>query len=82
MEVNPIRVELDPVLPYKWVEKMIEVKNPMEQDLELYSIDFDKKFIEEEDILKRIDCLNLPVPEVIYLPLREPGGEFWQSIRA
>jgi hypothetical protein len=31
------------------------MKNPMEIPVELYSVDFDKQFIEEEEILKRLD---------------------------
>lgn len=34
---------------------MIEMKNPMEQAIEVYSVDFDKSYVEEEEILKRMD---------------------------
>jgi len=37
----------------------IEMKNPMEQPIEVYSLDFDKQYIEEEDIIKRIENFTL-----------------------
>mgnify|MGYP003353977759 CR=1 FL=1 len=43
-----------------------------------------EQYIEEEEILKRIDQLNPPagvVGEPLFLPLRKPGGEFWSSVR-
>ena len=33
----------------------IEMKNPMEIPVEVYSLEFDKLYIEEEEILKRIE---------------------------
>ena len=30
----------------------------MDQAIEIYSLDFDKQYLEEEEILKRIDSLN------------------------
>lgn len=31
------------------------MKNPMDQPIEVYSLDFDKQYMEEEEILKRLD---------------------------
>lgn len=47
----------------------------------MYSLDFDKQYGEEEEVLKRIENFSLQQPEPIFLPLRQPGGEFWPSIR-
>lgn len=58
----------------------------MDWPIELYSLDFDKQYIEEEEILKRIDQINPAnvasfTGEPLFLPLRKPGGEFWGSLR-
>ena len=75
-------MKLGPVLPYSNLAiAEIEMKNPMEQAIEVYSLDFDKVFHSEEEILKRIENFSLPQPESIFLPLRQPGGEFWHTIR-
>jgi hypothetical protein len=47
----------------------------------VYSLDFDKAYSEEEEILKRLENFALQVPEPIFLPLRQPGTEFWHSIK-
>jgi hydrocephalus-inducing protein len=74
------------VLPYdNSAIQAFEIRNPMDQPIELYSLDFDKQYIEEEEILKRIDQINPNAPgfngEPLFLPLRKPGGEFWSSVR-
>jgi hydrocephalus-inducing protein len=85
VELVPESIQLGPVLPYdNSAIQAFEIKNPMDQAIELYSLDFDKQYIEEEEILKRIDQLNPPagvVGEPLFLPLRKPGGEFWSSVR-
>lgn len=68
----------------------------MEIPIEVYSLDFDKQYIEEEEILKRLDQFQPPpapvnppatpaqVPppiEPMFLPLRLPGVQFWSSLR-
>lgn len=85
-EMEPVNVELGPVLPYdNSAIQAFEIRNPMDHPIELYSLDFDKQYIEEEEILKRIESLNPASPsftgEPLFLPLRKPGGEFWSSIR-
>ena len=85
----PDTVKLGPVLPYSTSAiACIEMKNPMEIPIEVYSLDFDKQYIEEEEILKRLDQFQPPpapvnppatpaqVPppiEPMFLPLRLPG---------
>ena len=82
MEIAPNSLKLGPVLPYENNSiAEFELRNPMEQAIEVYSLDFDKQYIEEEEILKRIESFNAATPEPIYLPLREPGNEFWSSLR-
>mmetsp|Transcript_8825 Transcript_8825/g.8173 ORF Transcript_8825/g.8173 Transcript_8825/m.8173 type:complete len:170 (+) Transcript_8825:2114-2623(+) len=56
VELTPELVKLGPVLPYDQnAIQAIELRNPMEQPIEVYSLDFDKKYIEEEEILKRLE---------------------------
>lgn len=83
MELLPEITKLGPVLPYDTTAiQTFEIRNPMDIPIELYSLDFDKKYVEEEEILKRHDnFLPNGSGEPLYLPLRQPGGEFWSSIR-
>ena len=86
VDLVPETIQLGPVLPYDpSAIQAFEIRNPMEQPIELYSLDFDKQFLDEEEILKRIDQINPNAVgftgEPLFLPLRKPGGEFWSSIR-
>lgn len=55
-EMAPENLKLGPVLPYDTTAiSCFEIRNPMEHPIEIYSLDFDKQYCEEEDILKRID---------------------------
>ena len=53
----------------------------MDQPIEVFSLDFDKQYSEEEEILKRIESFNQPQYDPLFLPLRQPGTEFWPSIK-
>ena len=56
IDFQPEALKLGPVLPYNNnCIQLIEMRNPMDQPIEVYSLDFDKQYIEEEDILKRLD---------------------------
>jgi hypothetical protein len=82
VELVPETLQLGPVLPYDIsAVQWIEIRNPMEQAIEVVSQDFDKQYVDEEEILKRLDHFNAAQPEPLYLPLRAPGGEFWPSLR-
>jgi hypothetical protein len=83
-QVDPVpeTVHLGPVLPYDTSAVVcIELRNPMDQAIEVLSQDFDKRYLEEEEILKRMDHFLAAQPEPLFLPLRAPGGEFWSSLR-
>ena len=84
VELLPETVKLGPVLPYDTSAiQTFEIRNPMDFPIELYSLDFDKQYTEEEEILKRHDNFQPSGSgEPLYLPLRQPGGEFWPSIKA
>ena len=63
----------------------------MDIPIEIYSLDFDKQYLEEEEILKRLDQFQLPPPQnppatpaqapppidPLFLTLRMPGMQFW-----
>ena len=54
----------------------------MDQPIEVYSLDFDRQYIDEEEILKRVDnFLPIGSGEPLFLSLRKPGGEFWPAIK-
>jgi len=83
-QVDPVpeTVHLGPVLPYDTsAVQCIELRNPMDQAIEVLSQDFDRQYLDEEEILKRLDHFQAASPEPLYLPLRAPGGEFWPALR-
>jgi hypothetical protein len=52
----PETLHLGPVLPYDTsAVQCIELKNPMDQAIEVLSQDFDMKYLDEEEILKRLE---------------------------
>lgn len=67
----------------------------MEIPVEVYSLDFDKQYLDEEEILKRLDQFIPPPPQIppptpstqpvpiepLYLPLRVPGAQFWPQLK-
>ena len=56
VELLPETIKLGPVLPYdSSAIQTFEFRNPMDIPIELYSLDFDKQYTEEEEILKRHD---------------------------
>ena len=82
VDLVPETVHLGPVLPYDTsAVQCIELRNPMEQAIEVLSQDFDKQYLDEEDILKRMEHFGAVQPEPLFLPLRAPGGEFWPALR-
>lgn len=83
MELVPETIKLGPVLPYdtKSIEVMT-ITNSMESAIEFYSLDFDTQYLEEEEIIKRIENFTpTGSNEPIFLPFRKAGSEFWPSIK-
>ena len=83
VELVPDTLKLGPVLPYdNTAVSSFILRNPMEHAIEIYSTDFDKQFIEEEDILKRMENFSATgANELIFMNYRKAGSEFWPSIR-
>jgi hydrocephalus-inducing protein len=83
VDLKPDNIKLGPVLPYdtKSIE-CFEITNPMDHPIEIYSLDFDKQYLEEEEIIKRMDNFQVTGPnEPIFLPFRKAGDQFWQSVK-
>ena len=77
---------MGPVLPYDTsAVQCIELKNPMDCSIEVFSQDFDTQYLDEEEILKRLDQFLIIDPKVqpdpMFLEMRAPGGQFWPSLR-
>lgn len=54
----------------------------MDHPIEIYSLDFDKQYLQEEEIIKRIDNFQPNgANDPIFLPYRKAGSEFWESVR-
>jgi hydrocephalus-inducing protein len=81
LDIIESSIEMGPVLPYdKSAVKTIDIKNSMSFPIEVYSSDFDKQYLEEEEILKRFELLN-EKEDMIFEKLRKAGQEFWQNIK-
>lgn len=57
----------------------MEVKNPTEYDTELYSTDFDTKYLVDEEYLNSYEILN--EQEQVYEHVRKPGEDIWPEIK-
>jgi hypothetical protein len=80
IEIIEDSVEMGPVLPYDKSSMLpFQIKNPMSFPIEVYSTDFDQRFVEEEDILRRFDPLMNG--ELLFEKLRKAGMDFWPNIR-
>jgi len=83
IELSPETIKLGPVLPYcKDSVEVLSITNPMEHAIEFFSLDFDTQYLEEEEIVKRIENFTpTGSNEPIFLPYRKAGAEFWPSIK-
>ena len=78
--INPETVNIGPILPYwKYGLAPIEIKNPNDSEIEVYSSDFDKKFIEEENILKFNKLFIKNPDEKIDIKIRNAGEAMWKK---
>ncbi|KNC96691.1 uncharacterized protein SPPG_07904 [Spizellomyces punctatus DAOM BR117] len=70
---EPEALIMGPVLPFSdgAVRKFIAY-NPTDYPLEMYSLEFDQQYLEEEELLKHLD--GWYQNGVLYIPPREPGG--------
>lgn len=81
LEIIESSVEIGPVLPYdKSAIKTIDIRNPMQFPIEVYSADFDRQYLEEEEVLKKFEPIN-EKGDMIFEKLRKAGQEFWPNIK-
>ncbi|XP_051512768.1 hydrocephalus-inducing protein homolog [Myxocyprinus asiaticus] len=72
LEFSSSELDFGPILPYS-KGKMAEVmvRNPCSFPVEFYSLDFDKQYLEEEEILRMLKGYD--AQNVLILPPRAPG---------
>lgn len=72
LSFQPPMVELGPMLPCSGVaEHIIEMRNDSDYDVEVFSLDFDPAFKEDEELLRHLSVFNSD--GLVNLPLRPPG---------
>ena len=64
LEFIPGKVELGPVLPYsKEAWTLVEMRNTTENPIEVYSLDFDNKYREEEEMLRNYEGFDTGIDD-------------------
>lgn len=64
LEFIPNKVVLGPVLPYsKEAWTLVEMRNPTDNPIEVYSLDFDNKYREEEEMLRNYEGFDTGIDE-------------------
>lgn len=78
LNFSPAVLELPPVLPYSaGVERLVTIQNPSNKDIEVYSLDFDRQYIDEEEILRHTEGFE---DGLLLLPPRKPGDTLPREI--
>ena len=76
--ITPNEFKIGPILPYfKYGFAQIEIKNPNDSKIEVYSTDFDKKFKEEENILRYYRNFIKNPDDKLDIKIREAGEPIW-----
>ena len=80
LEVIPENLTIGPVLPYenKAVTRL-NIYNPSEYDAEIYSLNFDSSYSQEEEMLRNFE--HFEIQENLFFPVRYPNQPFWEKIR-
>ncbi|NWU95982.1 HYDIN protein, partial [Upupa epops] len=74
LEFSPTELKLGPSLPHSHgAEGTVVVKNPCEFPIEFYSLEFDKQYLAEEQILRTLK--DYDDHNTLLLPPRVPGGK-------
>ncbi|BFI31149.1 hydrocephalus-inducing protein [Marchantia polymorpha subsp. ruderalis] len=78
---EPPEAELGPVIPNAAVpfQLQVELKNRSNQNLEVYSVDFDPQYIQEEEVLRGIKTYN--DKNILLIDIREAGQPFWKELQ-
>ena len=65
LEFIPSKVLLGPILPYsKEAWTVVEMKNPTDNAIEVYSLDYENKYREEEEMLRNYEVFDTGIDEV------------------
>ncbi len=79
IRIEPSALRLKPVFPYQTSEpRVVTIHNPTADPLEVYSLDFDTQYKEEEAVMRDIDGY---VSRSIYLLPRQPGDALPEELR-
>ena len=79
LELSTNNISLEPVLPYyKYSVEMFELRNNNDIDIEVVSLDFDKKYLDEESLINKYRIFQKSIPNSsIDLPIREATSSLW-----
>ena len=72
LEVSPNTIDLTPVFPYQQSRRVFQLINHSSVPVEVFSLNFDEKYVVEEDILRNAE--EHFVNNVLLLPPREVGA--------
>ena len=71
VQFEPEVLNIGPILPCSdGIEARCQLYNPTNYPIEVYSLEFDHQYIEEDEILRKSEQLD---HGLLYLPIREPG---------
>ncbi|MCO5608438.1 hypothetical protein L7F22_062648 [Adiantum nelumboides] len=78
--IEPTEVQLAPIIPRGMppVQYSLDLINSSDQLIEVYSLDYDAQYIEEENILRAYKNFN--EEGFLFLPPRQAGLPFWKDI--
>ena len=82
LENLPEKIRLGPVLPYNnQCYAAVDISNPTKYFTELVSLDFDKNYKPDQEILAAYEEIingeKKDGERVVFLPLRETGAKIW-----
>ena len=82
LDVVPSKVKIGPVLPYDpFSYETVEIVNPTEYSTEVVSLDFDKAYAQESNIISIYEEMeNSGKDDPLYLPVREAGSAVWPQV--
>lgn len=80
LDFIPEKLNIGPSLPYdnKTIVRL-DIKNPSDYDTELYSLNFDSLYLQEEEMLRGFE--EFSAQDIIAMPVRLAGQPFWPKIK-
>jgi len=80
LEIVPVNYTIGPVLPYyKYALGYFELKNNNDVDVEVYSLDYDKQYSKEDEVIKYYKAFLKKPNDVIKMPVRQAGAQIWEK---